>query len=102
MGSFRRSVDILRARRDRGAPATLGEGRCARGRGRLQLSWRKIPGRNAFLTPLQAVKTPGGREMVEALLVHLERSARDADMPLDESVIVDLRKTLGLVQKPLF
>ena len=54
------------------------------------------------LTPLQAVKTRDGREMVEALLVHLERSAHDADMPLDESIIVDLRKTLGLVQKPLF
>jgi len=53
-------------------------------------------------TPLQAVKTRDGREMVEALLVHLERSAHDADMPLEESVIVDLRKTLGLVQKPLF
>lgn len=47
-------------------------------------------------TPLQAVKNPEGREMVEALLVQMERSGRKMNPPLDESIVKDLRARLGL------
>lgn len=47
-------------------------------------------------TPLQAVKTRDGREMVEALIVELERDIGTPNMPIDESIITELRERLGL------
>ena len=48
-------------------------------------------------TPLQAVKTHDGREMVEALIVELERDIGAPNMPIDESIIAELRERLGLL-----
>lgn len=47
-------------------------------------------------TPLQAVKTRDGKEMVEALLMDIERKSRDGNMPLDPDIIAELREKLGL------
>lgn len=52
-------------------------------------------------TPLQAVKSHDGREMVEALLVQLERSVGDSQASVDASIIKELRAALGLLQDPL-
>ena len=52
-------------------------------------------------TPLQAIKSKDGREMVEALLVQLERGLRDSQPSLDEDIINELRAALGLLQEPL-
>ena len=45
-------------------------------------------------TPLQAMKTPEGREMVEALLLDLEQKAGTGP-GLDPEILVELRATLG-------
>jgi hypothetical protein len=55
----------------------------------------KIPALNNK-TPLQAVKTKDGREMVEALLLEIERVAQNPRMPLDPDIIRELREALGL------
>ena len=47
-------------------------------------------------TPRQAVKTPDGRELVEALLVQLERDVREQKMPGNEALIERLRQRLNL------
>ena len=45
-------------------------------------------------TPRQAMRTRDGREMVEALLVDLERREHSEETPLDPSIIADVRATL--------
>jgi hypothetical protein len=45
-------------------------------------------------TPRQAMRTRDGREMVEALLVGLERQEGNEAMPLDPSIVAELRATL--------
>ena len=47
-------------------------------------------------TPLQAVKTRDGREMVEALLLEFERRGNHTIPPLDPAIIAELRDKLGL------
>ena len=47
-------------------------------------------------TPRQAVKTPDGRELVEALLTQLERGMRERKMPGNEALIERLRQRLKL------
>lgn len=47
-------------------------------------------------TPLQAVKTRDGREMVEALLTDIERRGENSTPPLPEGIIGELRNRLGL------
>jgi hypothetical protein len=60
-------------------------------------SWPEIPipalnGR----TPLQAVKDPDGREMVEALIAQFERSGGRPQVPASPDVFAELRRRLGL------
>lgn len=59
----------------------------------------KLPALNGK-TPLQAVKTRDGKEMVEALLMEIERGTRSSNMPLPDdlitSLIDELRERLGL------
>ena len=55
----------------------------------------KIPALNGK-TPLQAVKTRDGREMVEALLLDFERRGKRTSPPLDPSIMAELRERLGL------
>ncbi|MCR4304607.1 MAG: MbcA/ParS/Xre antitoxin family protein [Gallionella sp.] len=55
----------------------------------------KLPALNGK-TPLQAVKTKDGKEMVEALLMDIERRSRSGNMPLDPAIIAELRERLGL------
>ncbi len=55
----------------------------------------KLPALNGK-TPLQAVKTCDGREMVEALLLNSERRSKQAAPPLDLAIIAELRERLGL------
>ena len=55
----------------------------------------KLPALNGK-TPLQAVKTRDGKEMVEALLMKFERSGKDSNPPLDPAIIAELRERLGL------
>ncbi len=50
-------------------------------------------------TPLQAVKTKDGREKVEALLRDLELRNTDSNLPIDQSILGELRERLGL-RKP--
>lgn len=47
-------------------------------------------------TPLQAMKTQDGREMVEALLIQIERSGQQMNPSLETSVFKELRSNLGL------
>lgn len=47
-------------------------------------------------TPNQAVKTPDGREMVEALLIQFERDLRAQKAPGAESILRNLRQRLKL------
>jgi SEC-C motif len=47
-------------------------------------------------TPLQAIKTKDGKEMVEALLLEFEQRGKFQDPPLDPAIIADLRQRLGL------
>ena len=55
----------------------------------------KLPALNGK-TPLQAVKTKDGKEMVEALLMEFERRGKHTNPPLDPAIIADLRERLGL------
>lgn len=47
-------------------------------------------------TPLQAVKTKDGKEMVEALLMEFEQRGEHSAPPLDPAIIAELRERLGL------
>ncbi len=47
-------------------------------------------------TPLQAIKTKDGKEMIEALLMEIERSGKHSSPPLDPAIIAELREKLGL------
>ena len=47
-------------------------------------------------TPLQAVKTKDGKDMVEALLLDIERHGKRTIPPLDPAIIAELRERLGL------
>ncbi|HTV77236.1 MAG TPA: SEC-C metal-binding domain-containing protein [Steroidobacteraceae bacterium] len=47
-------------------------------------------------TPLQAVKTPHGKEKVAVLVREAERGARRMDPPVDEAVLARVRQRLGL------
>ncbi len=51
-------------------------------------------------TPRQAVKRRDGRELVEGILLQMEREAERLPV-FDPSIIQELRQTLGLLQKPL-
>ena len=55
----------------------------------------KLPALNDK-TPLQSIKTRDGREMVEALLLDIERRSQQATPPLDPTIFVELREKLGL------
>jgi hypothetical protein len=55
----------------------------------------KLPALNGK-TPLQAVKTRDGREMVEALLLDIERRGKYQTPPLDPAIIRELREQLRL------
>jgi hypothetical protein len=52
-------------------------------------------------TPLQAMKTQDGMEMVKALLAQLERQLKNMHPPADVSIVDDLRASLRL-EKPTF
>ncbi|MBX3618177.1 SEC-C metal-binding domain-containing protein [Nitrosomonas sp.] len=58
----------------------------------------KLPALNGK-TPLQTIKTKGGREMVEALLRDFELRNGDSNLPIDQSIFGELREQLGL-KKP--
>ena len=47
-------------------------------------------------TPLQAIKTRDGKEMVAALLMDFERRGKHTTPPLDPAIIAELRERLGL------
>lgn len=47
-------------------------------------------------TALQAIKTKDGKEMVEALLMDIERRGKQTTPPLDPAIITELREKLGL------
>lgn len=47
-------------------------------------------------TPLQAIKTKDGREMVEALVRDFELKSLNSNPPADPSIFTELRKRLGL------
>jgi hypothetical protein len=51
----------------------------------------------AGLTPLEAVRSPSGREKVEALLAQIDRDGERASPPLDPAVLRRVRERLGLV-----
>jgi hypothetical protein len=57
----------------------------------------KLPALNNK-TPIQAVKTVDGREMVEALLIQLERGVQNMQA-MDASFMAELRASLGLMEK---
>lgn len=48
------------------------------------------------LTPMEAIRTPAGKEKVAALVLDAERHARQMEPPVDEAVLVKLRERLGL------
>jgi len=48
-------------------------------------------------TALQAIKTKDGKEMVEALLMDIERRGKHTTPPLDPAIIAELRERLGLL-----
>ncbi|MDP2760143.1 MAG: SEC-C metal-binding domain-containing protein [Sideroxyarcus sp.] len=56
---------------------------------------QKIPVLNNK-TPLQAIKTKDGKEMVKALLLEFERRDKDTSPPLDPAILIELRERLGL------
>ncbi len=58
----------------------------------------KLPALNGK-TPLQAIKTEDGREMVEALLRDFELSNADSNLPVDSSIFDELRERLGLKKR---
>ena len=59
----------------------------------------KLPGLGNK-TPRHAVKSRDGRELVEGILLQMERNAEN--LPgFDPAIVQELRLTLGLTQKPL-
>ena len=58
----------------------------------------KLPALNGK-TPLQAIKTEDGREMVEALLRDFELHNADSNLPVDSSIFDELRERLGLKKR---
>lgn len=48
-------------------------------------------------TPLQAIKTKDGKEMVEALLMEFEQRGKLTVPPMDPAIITELRERLGLL-----
>lgn len=55
----------------------------------------KLPALNGK-TPMQAVKTKDGKEIVRSLLLEIERSGARSTPPLDLAIIDEVRKQLGL------
>jgi hypothetical protein len=55
----------------------------------------KIPALDG-LTPIEAIRTPAGKEKVAALVLDAERHARKMEPPVDEAVLARLRDRLGL------
>lgn len=55
----------------------------------------KIPALDG-LTPMEAIRTPAGKEKVAALVLEAERHARKMEPPVDDAVLGKLRKRLGL------
>ncbi|HMM53543.1 MAG TPA: SEC-C metal-binding domain-containing protein [Candidatus Desulfobacillus sp.] len=51
-------------------------------------------------TPRQAVKSRDGRELVEGLLLQMERQSENLPA-FDPAIVLELREALGLPQKPL-
>jgi hypothetical protein len=51
-------------------------------------------------TPLEAVKDADGREIVDGLVLQIERDGRRMKPPLDEAIVRRLRERLGLIGKP--
>ncbi len=49
-------------------------------------------------TPMDAVKDPDGREIVESLVIQAERPGRGSNVPTDENVFRRLRMRLGLAE----
>jgi Protein of unknown function (DUF2384) len=47
-------------------------------------------------TPMEVVKDPDGREIVESLVIQAERLGRNPNVPTDEDVFRRLRERLGL------
>ena len=60
-------------------------------------SWvsEKIPALGG-LSPLEAVQNPSGRDKVRALVDQIERDGERMEPPLDEAILVTLRRRLGL------
>ena len=58
----------------------------------------KIPALNG-LTPMEAIRTPAGKEKVAALVSDAERHARKLEPPVDEAVLARLRDRLGLAAR---
>ena len=56
----------------------------------------KLPALNGK-TPMQAVKTRDGKEMVEALLLDIKRRGKHQSPPLDPAILEELRGRLGLL-----
>ena len=48
-------------------------------------------------TPMDAIKDPDGREIVESLVIQAERHGQSMNPPTDEAVFQRLRERLGLV-----
>ena len=48
-------------------------------------------------TPLEAVKDRDGREIVESLILDIERRSKTMNLPLDETTVRRLRERLGLL-----
>ncbi|MBI5753240.1 MAG: SEC-C domain-containing protein [Hydrogenophilales bacterium] len=59
-----------------------------------------VPALNG-LSPLEAMQTQDGPEMVEALLLQIERYGQQQQQPLDPAILAELRAKLGLEQRPL-
>ncbi|OGA01964.1 MAG: hypothetical protein A3H35_04160 [Betaproteobacteria bacterium RIFCSPLOWO2_02_FULL_62_17] len=51
-------------------------------------------------TPLEAVKDRDGREIVEGLVLQIERDGSSMKPPLDAGIVWRLRERLGLMSKP--
>jgi len=50
------------------------------------------------LTPMEAVKDPDGREIVESIVIQAERDGRSPNLQTDENVFRRLRERLGLAE----
>jgi len=58
----------------------------------------KIPALDG-LTPMEAIRTPAGKEKVAALVLDAEWHARKMESPVDEAVLARLRDRLGLAAR---